>query len=234
MYMTIMLLTSHAACTRRWLQTLTHIMKPYFLLIATLFFISCNSQSTKSTNSSFDKGTFQGNTFSNNYFGFKLEIDSLWHILNKAELNQLIKERTDMLDETTGKTPSIAKGVEILLSLTIDTIENMPHVLISSLDLNLFPKIKTEKDYLEDYFNQVKKMYENYDVQITTSEIGQETIGTKPFFTTIITIKAENFLAYQKRYSIKIKNELLNIMTNYNSDTYSKKCLNLINNIKWK
>lgn len=139
-----------------------------------------------------------------------------------------------MLDETTGKTPSIAKGVEILLSLTIDTIENMPHVLISSLDLNLFPKIKTEKDYLEDYFNQVKKMYENYDVQITTSEIGQETIGTKPFFTTIITIKAENFLAYQKRYSIKIKNELLNIMTNYNSDTYSKKCLNLINNIKWK
>ena len=209
-------------------------MKPYFLNITLLFFISCNSQSPKSTNSSFEKGTLQGNTFSNDYFGFKLEIDSLWHILNRAELAHLIKERTDMLDETTGKTLSIAKGAEILLSLIIDTIENMPHVLISSLDMKLFPQIKNEKDYLDDYFKQVKKMYENYDVQITTSEIGQETIGKKTFFTTLITIKAENFLAFQKRYSTKIKTRLLNIMTNYNSDTYSKECLNLLNNIKWE
>lgn len=209
-------------------------MKLYFLVITTLFFISCNSQSPKSTSSRVEKGSLQGNTFSNDYFGFKLGIDSLWNILNKAELDQLIKERIDMLDETTGKTLTIAKGAEILLSLTIDTIENMPHVLISSLDMKLFPQIKNEKDYLDDYFKQVKKLYENYDVQITTSEIGQEAISNKTFFTTLITIKAENFLAFQKRYSIKIKDRLLNIMTNYNSDDYSKECLNLLNNIKWE
>jgi hypothetical protein len=98
----------------------------------------------------------------------------------------------------------------------------------------MFPQIKNEEDYLEDYFKQVTKMYENYDAQITTSEIGKETIGKNTFFTTLITIKAENFLAYQKRYSVKIKDRLLNIMTNYNSDIYSKECLNLLNNIKWE
>ena len=148
----------------------------------------------KSTNSSFEKGTLRGNGFSNDYFGFKLEIDSFWHILNKAELSHLIKERTDILNGGTGNSISITKGVDILLSLTIDTVETMPHILISSLDMTLFPQIKNERDYLNDYIKQVKKMYENYDVQITTSEIGQETIGKKTFFTTLITIKAENFL----------------------------------------
>ena len=138
-----------------------------------------------------------------------------------------------MLNETTGKDITITKGADILLSLTIDTIENMPHVLISSLDLSMFPQIKNEKDYLEDYFQQVKKMYENYDVQISNSEIRQETVGDKKFFTNLITIKAENFLAYQKRYSIKLNNRLLNIMTNYNSDNYLKDCISLLNNIKW-
>jgi len=223
---------STAESPGRWLTTLT--MKSNLLFITTLFFVSCNSQSSKTTNNIFEKGTLQGNTFSNNYFGFRLGIDTPWHILNKTELTHLIKERTDMLDETTGKNLSVAKGVDILLSLTIDTIENMPHVLISSLDMSLFPQIKNERDYLDDYFKQVQKMYENYDVQITTSEIGQETIGTKTFFTTLITIKAETFLAYQKRYSIKIKDRLLNLMTNYNSDLYLKECQRLLNNITWE
>ena len=163
-----------------------------------------------------------------------MEIDTPWHILNKTELTHLFKERTDMLNETTDKNLSISKGADILLSLTIDTKETMPHVLLSSLEMAMFPQIKNEKDYLDDYSKQVKKIYENYDVQITSSEIGQETIGKKTFFTTLITIKAENFLAYQKRYSIKIKDRLLNLMTNYNSDVYSKECLNLLNNIKWE
>ena len=209
-------------------------MKLYLLIITTLFFISCNSESPKTTNSSFEKGTLQGNDFSNNYFEFRLEIDTPWHILNKTELTHLIKERTDMLSENANKDLSISKGAEILLSLTIDTIETMPHVLFSSLDMSMFPQIKNEKDYLDDYYNQVKKMYENYDVQIVRSEIGQEKIGKKTFYTTLITIKADNFLAYQKRYSIKIKDRLLNLMTNYNSDVYSEECLNLLNNIRWE
>jgi hypothetical protein len=209
-------------------------MKLYLLIITTLLFVSCNSQSSKTVNSSFENGRLQGKTFSNDYFEFRLLIDTPWHILNKAELAHLIKERTEMLNETTGNDLSISKGVDILLSLTIDTIETMPHVLFSSLDLTMFPQIKNEKDYLEDYFKQVTKMYENYDAEITTSEIGKETIAKKTFSTTLITIKAENFLAYQKRYSIKIKDRLLNIMTNYNSDIYSKECLNLFNSIKWK
>lgn len=209
-------------------------MRTYLLLITTIFLTSCNSQSPKSTNSSFETGTLHGNVFSNDYFGFKIEIDSIWYILNKTELSQLMSERTDMLDKSTNNPISVTKGVDILLSLTIDTVETMPHVLFSSLDLKLFPQIKNETDYLNDYFKQVKKMYESYNVQITASELREEVIGKKKFFTSLISIKAENFLAYQKRYSIKINDRLLNIMTNYNSDTYSKNCLNLLNNIKWE
>lgn len=139
-----------------------------------------------------------------------------------------------MLNENTDNPISITKGADILLSLTIDTVETMPHVLFSSLDLKLFPQIKNETDYLNDYFKQVTKMYESYDVQITASELGEEIIGKKKFITSLITIKAENFLAYQKRYSVKIKDRLLNIMANYNSDAYSKNCQTLLNNIKWE
>jgi hypothetical protein len=201
-------------------------------LYFSLLFISCNSQSTGAAAD--ERSRLTGNTFSNSYFGFQLKIDTPWNILNKKELTQLIKERADMLNGSTGSKVVPAKGIDMLLSLTIDTLETMPHVLISSLDLSIFPKIKNEKDYLDDYNLQVKKMYENYDLQITFSEIKQETIGNKTFFTTLITIKGENFLAYQKRYSVKIKDRLLNIMTNYNSDTYLKECMNLLNNIIWE
>jgi hypothetical protein len=173
------------------------------------------------------------NTFTNKYFGFQLQIDTPWHILNKKELIQLFNERGDMLNETSGQNLTGAKGIKILLSLTIDTIENMPHILMSSLDMSMYPLIKNEKNYLDDYCRQVKKMYENYEVKITCSEIGEETIGKKTFFTTLITIKAENFLAYQKRYSIKIKDRLLNIMINYNSDLCLT-CQNLLNSIEWE
>lgn len=60
----------------------------------------------------------------------------------------------------------------------------------------MFPQIQSKKDYLADYFRQEKKMYENYDLQILTSEIGQETNSNKIFFTNLITIKGEIFLAY--------------------------------------
>ncbi len=209
-------------------------MRIYLLIIATIFLTSCKSQSLKPDKSNFETGTLLGNVFSNAYFGIKIEVDSTWHILNKAELSHLMSERADMLNGGSGNQISITKGVDILLSITIDTLETMPHVLFSSLDLKLFPKIKNETDYLNDYFNQVKNMYKNYDVQITASEIGEEVIGKKKLTTLLITIKVENFLAYQKRYSIKIKDRLLNIMVNYNSDTHLKNCLNLLNNVKWE
>jgi hypothetical protein len=209
-------------------------MKSSLLFILAIIFISCNSQSSNPTDSSFDKSKLQGNTFSNDYFGFQLEIDTPWHILNKQELTQLINERLNTINETNDKNFTVTKGANILLSLAIDTIENMPHILLSSLDLTMSPQIKNEKDYLDDYFKQVKKMYENYDVQISNSEIGQEAVASKTFFANLITIKAENFLAYQKRYSIKLNDKLLNIMINYRSETDLKQCSVLLNNIKWR
>ncbi len=209
-------------------------MKLWLLIITTVFFISCNSQSSKSTNDRFEIGSLKGNVYSNNYFRFRLVIDSPWHIINESELTHLIEKRTEMLNEANEEDFSIKKGHDVLLSMNIDTIENMPQVLFGSVDLKIYPQVKNEKEYLLGYFKQVKKLYKNYDLQITSSEIGQESIGKKTFYTLLVTIKSENFLAYQKNYSLKIKDRLLNLMINYNSEIYLKECQNLLNKIKWE
>ena len=209
-------------------------MKAWLLIITTLFFISCNSPSLKKKKDNFDIGTLQGNIYSNNYFEFGLVIDTPWHIINESELTHLIEKRTEMLNEANEENFSIKKGHDVLLSMNIDTIENMPQVLFGSVDLKIYPQVKNEKVYLLGYFKQVKKLYENYDLQITSSEIGQESIGKKRFYTLLVTIKSANFLAYQKNYSLKIKDRLLNLMINYNSAIYLKECLKLLNKIKWE
>lgn len=208
-------------------------MKTSILLLATILLVSCSSKSESSKTDS-EKGKLEGSIYSNGYFGFKLKIDTPWHILNKEELSELMNDRVNDINETGGAAAPVTRAANILLSVTIDTVQTMPHFLISSLDLTLMTQIKNEKDYLEDYTRQVKQMYEGYDVQISNSDIAQETIRNKIFYTTLITIKADDFLAFQKRYATKIDNKLLNIMTNYNSDTYQQKCETLLNGIEWK
>jgi hypothetical protein len=209
-------------------------MRPISFLILVLLFISCNFQSQTASSDNFIKGELKRNIFSNEYFGFQLSIDTVWYILNKKDLEELFHERNQILqrDANTGFPES--KGTYILLSMTTDTVENIPHVLISSLDLATYPHIRNERDYLEDYFRQVNETYKNYNVQISNSQITQEKIGNKTFFSSLITIKGENFLAYQKRYSIRIKEKLLNLMTNYGTDSDLKKCTTLLEKTKWK
>ena len=222
-------------------------MKTFLLFLATIIFVSCNSQKNK-----FDKGRFEGNIYSNDFFGFKVKVDTPWHILNMNELKQLMNERTAMLDEsggnggdykrrlkeqfdmTEGSKADPTKTTHVFLSLTIDTFETMPHVLISCIDLENLPQIKSEKDQLIEYVKQVKKTYERYPVEITNSEIAEEKIGERTFYTTLLTIKADNYLAFQKKYTLKVGNKMLLIMTNYNSEIYAHKCLSFLKSIEWK
>ena len=208
-------------------------MKSFLLLIITIFFASCNSSTTRLKSDSL-KGRIEENVYLNDYFGFTLKVDSPWKTLNLTEINQLMNERIDVINETGQTVQPISKAVHILLSLTIDTIQTMPHFLISTLDLNMTSHIKNESDYLKDYTKHLKKMYDNYEFEITNSDIGQEKIGNKIFYTSLITIKTEDFLAYQKRYSTKEGDKLLNLMANYDSDFYEQKCLALVNNIRWE
>ena len=222
-------------------------MKTLLLFLATIIFVSCNSQKNK-----FDKGKLEGNIYSNHYFGLKVKVDTPWHILNMNEIKKLMSERTEMMDEAAGNgsdyqrrlqeqadmaensKADLSKTTHIFLSLTIDTVETMPHVLISSIDLAHIQGIKSETDHLVDYVKQTKKTYETYPVEISSSEVGKEKIGEKIFYTVLLTIKAENFLAFQKKHVLKVDDKFLSIMTNYNSDISKKKCSDLLDNIEWK
>ncbi len=204
-------------------------MKIHLLSFFFLFYISGYSQSSKV----FNTGTLDSNIYSNKYFGITLKIDSSWKIMNRRELSQLMEERQNAIEKTNSKKYSIQNGANILLSLTGDTLENIPQVLFSSLDLSFLPNIKSETDYLVDYAKQVREMYKNYDLQISVSEISKESLNNKTFFTSLITIKAAGFTTYQKRYSIKLNNSLLNIMANYNSLATLNQCETLVSNLRW-
>jgi len=145
----------------------------------------------------------------------------------------MMAARQELIHENTNRDIGIPKGASILLSMTIDTIENMPQILISSLDLSQFPKISSEKSYLEDYYKKTADLYKNFNINFSTSDITIEKLNSKSFFTNLITIKNENFIAYQKRYSLKIKDQLLNIMVNYKSPEQLAQSNSLLNKIKW-
>jgi hypothetical protein len=204
-------------------------MKTFLLVLVLLTLKFGYSQ----TNKVFSIGNLDSNTYSNKFFGITLKIDSSWKIMNRKELSQLMEDRQNALEETNGKKYEVQKGSNILLSLTGDTLENIPQVLLSSLDLFFLPTIKNETDYLVDYAKRVTETYKNYDLQMSVSEIGQKSINNKIFFTSIITIKAEGYITYQKRYSLKFGNTLLNIMANYNSSSTLKQCERLIANLRW-
>lgn len=204
-------------------------MKTFLLVLVLLTLKFGYSQ----TNKVFSIGNLDSNIYSNKFFGITLKIDSSWKIMNRKELSQLMEDRQNALEETNGKKYEVQKGSNILLSLTGDTLENIPQVLLSSLDLFFLPTIKNETEYLVDYAKRVRETYKNYDLQMSVSEIGQKSIHNKIFFTSLITIKAEGYITYQKRYSLKFGNTLLNIMANYNSPSTLKQCERLIANLRW-
>lgn len=199
------------------------------VFLSVIFLISCNSSTT---NIKFDTGKIESNFYSNDYLGIKLKIDPPWIILNKEQLERQMNERKEAIPEANRRSTVESGVTDLLLSLTIDTIQKMPQILFSSLNLKRDLKIKTETDFLNSLVRQVKQAYNSY-VQITNSDILEEEIGGKKYHTVLITIKADNFLAYQKEYCIIINSRMLNIMTNYNSEIYSKYCRDLLSNLEW-
>lgn len=209
-------------------------MKFYLLLISTIFYVSSSSKAQEPAPTWSSNVILEGNTYTNGFWGIQLKIDTFWQILNRAEINKLIEERTDLLDESTEKSHIMRTGIEILLSLTPDTNENMPFFMISAINLSMFPEFKNEIDYLNESYNQSKQTYEPFNVHITRNELSEESIGNKTFVTSLITITATDFLAYQLTYCTKINDHIINITMNYNSEINKNECLTLLNSIVWK
>ena len=196
-------------------------------------FILINILSCGQTSAKFDIGRLNGNLYSNSYFAFKLPVDSIWYIMNRERLDQLINARKALIRENANKDVKISKGSDILLSLTLDTVENMPQILLSSVDLTQLKNITSEKSYLDDYYKKTLDMYKNLDINFSTSEVTTEKINARSFFTNPITIKRNNFIAYQRRFCLKIHSRLLCIMTNYKTSEQLAQSNALLNQIKW-
>jgi hypothetical protein len=208
-------------------------MKPYSVYATALIIILAALFSCRQSNSQFEIGKIDSNLYSNDYFAFKLQIDTIWHIMNRDELEQEIAQRQALVREKANKDVNISKAAQILLSMTIDTVQNMPQVLFNSLDLTQ-ATIKSEKSFLEGDSRKMVERYEGFNVNISTSEITKEKIGTVDFFSNLITIKADNFVAYQKRYCLKVKDYLFCIMANYQSTEQLEKINKLFAGVKWK
>ena len=89
----------------RWLQlNYENIPTPH----NKYYFRSCNSQ-TNPTNRGSIKGRLEDNVYLNDFFRFRLKVDTPWLIVNQAELTQLLNERLDMIDETGETTPPISQ-----------------------------------------------------------------------------------------------------------------------------
>lgn len=207
------------------------------LILAILLFTNCSSHDHKETGK-FDTGNLDSNRYTNSFFGLAITISEPWVIVNKNDLVHTMNERIELLqsENKIAKKPAteFLAGISMLLSLTTDTVEKIPLILISSANLDSFPSLRNESDFLKGSIESIKNSYADYDLEFRFTEIKKEKINNKQFYSVETTIRNDSFLAFQKIYSLKRGNRLLNIMVNYNSKENHKQSEEVLSKIIWK
>ena len=124
-------------------------------------------------------------------------------------------------------------NTDILILLVIDSLNKNPMILLTSLNLKLATGIKNETDHLNNLKQTIQNTYQNYEVELEFTEIKKDKINGNEFYYLETKISNESFLSYQRVYSSKYGERLLNIMINYDNETNFEKSKGLLSSIIW-
>lgn len=107
----------------------------------------------------FAAGSTEGTTYTQNFFGFKITLDSPWQLQSEEELlaqNQLILDSTD--DESTKEAikESLDKG-DLFVDMTASNTENGNTIMVRILKINNILPFVLNPHSQEDFTDQIKE-----------------------------------------------------------------------------
>ncbi len=155
-----------------------HLLHTQKFIITLLLFISgCNGDNEPCD---FDSGKITGSTYTNNYFGFKVNIPETWSVRSGNELRKISDEVAETADQNTKETiKSGQQNTSFLLSLfkygPNEKTEYNPSLIVLSENLKNASRIRTGSDYLKKtraLLLQSESGYVHIDDTPATTRIG--------------------------------------------------------------
>ena len=203
-------------------------------LASSLTIFSCsNQQDLKLPCGDFELGKLDNNKYSNSYFCMSIDIPNEWIVLNKKSILENMNLRAENINISKEDLKNTQSNTDILILLVIDSLNKNPMILLTSLNLKLATGIKNETDHLNNLKQTIQNTYQNYEVELEFSEIKKDKINGNEFYYLETKISNESFLSYQRVYSSKYGERLLNIMINYDNETNFEKSKGLLSSIIW-
>lgn len=177
-----------------------------------------------------DSGKIDGSTYSNKYFGLKLEIPEGWEVANSETNDRLYEIGKKLYNEP------IVDVFDIIDLLTISkypvgaAVYSNPLFGATAENVKGIAGIKTGKDYLESCKQIFKNMKIEYEFE---KEIYTEVIGNKSFDVLELKINVGSRKTYQKLYCVLIKDYAILISLTYTSEDELKELNKILNTIKF-
>lgn len=180
-------------------------------------------------------GTFEGNNYINEYFGFTMELPQEWHMVTDEEKEFLLNASGEVISENNedlAEQIDLSKEKIIYLvwaykyPLTYTDGYN-PSFLCMGENLGLFNGtiIKTGEDYIE----ATKKTLDQTGLEYQYDEITTEKIGDKNFDVMEMSLDYQGIKIYQKYYVTIINKYALVYILSYTTEEQKEELTNILN-----
>lgn len=171
----------------------------------------------------FDKGKLDGNTYSNSYFDFSVDVPQGWYVFNRYELEQASKESANAI-------PNKAVRQELERTMELESVpllvayqsepgtvkEFIPSFQAVAENLRWLPDVKTGEHYLMqalETFRVSGMQYESLDVPVNAVKIDGE-----EFYTIKLRVNYGEYMVTQEWYSTVRDGFALNFGFTYDGD----------------
>lgn len=185
------------------------------MLVMLVLATACSTEEKEKT---VDLGEVKNGTYTNDYFGFSVEVLDGWDVQDAATINELTEAGKDVI---AGDDEEKKKGLDLAEQKTLNllmfskepmgSVQLNPNFFVTAEKVSKLQGISTGKDYLE----AVKTMLTSSQLPYTFGESSTIKIDGKEFETIEATLSAGDVSVSQKYYSALVEGYALSFATTY-------------------
>lgn len=222
-------------------MTITKKMLAVLLVLMILLNVGCKSESKKKL----DIGTFEGNTYKNDYFGLELNIPEGWTILDEATKAELLGASSELLaGDDSAKEKQIDLSLEKTLYYVLSFKHPMtyqegfnPNFMCLSEQISKLQGVVNQIKIGEDYLNASKELLLETGMPYSfDKEIYQEDVGGKSFYVMEVTLDYSPMIITQKYYATLLDQDryAFAFVVSYSTDEEKAEVESIIKTVKFK
>lgn len=165
-------------------------------------------------------GSWNGNTYTNNYFGFKLTTPEEWYTLSQEEQLAVMKAGLEQLGQSTENIDFTELNVLALLSTFERDITTPSDAYNPSITINAEKLVGLNADLTpESYLNTVTNGLKQSGMDYVFSDIQTTTLGGREFTAMNSTVEYQGFNIKMSFFCTKVDSYILNIIVGFTEDT---------------